>query len=54
MFLLRPFLLKKCLLTYALSQYHGLDAIISASMVEDQVRVFNELTYEIDVLISNI
>ena len=33
-------------------QYHELDAITSASQVEDQDRVFNELTYEIDVLIS--
>ena len=32
-------------------QYHELDAITSASMVEDQDRVFNELTYAIDVLI---
>ena len=33
-------------------QYHELDAITSASQMEDQDRVFNELTYEIDVLIS--
>jgi len=33
-------------------QYHELDAITSASQVEDQDKVFNELTYEIDVLIS--
>ncbi len=33
-------------------QYHELDAITSASQVEDQDRVFNELTYAIDVLIS--
>ncbi len=33
-------------------QYHELDAITSASQVEDQDRVFNELTYEIDVLIA--
>ena len=32
-------------------QYHELDAITSASQVEDQDRVFNELTYAIDVLI---
>ncbi|RJP83907.1 MAG: hypothetical protein C4518_20560 [Desulfobacteraceae bacterium] len=33
-------------------QYHELDAITSASQVEDQDRVFNELTYAIDVLIA--
>ena len=33
-------------------QYHELDAITSASQVEDQDRVFNELTYQIDVLVS--
>jgi hypothetical protein len=33
-------------------QYHELDAITSASQIEDQERVFNELTYAIDVLIS--
>ena len=35
-------------------QYHELDAITSASQIEDQDRVFNELTYAIDVLISRI
>ena len=35
-------------------QYHELDAITSASQVEDQDRVFNELTYAIDVLIYRI
>jgi len=33
-------------------QYHELDAITSASQVEDQDRVFDELTYAIDVLVS--
>ena len=32
-------------------QYHELDAITSASMMEDLDRVFDELTYAIDVLI---
>ena len=32
--------------------YHELDAITSASQMEDQNRVFDELTYEIDILIS--
>ncbi len=33
-------------------QYHELDAITSASQMDDQDRVFNELTYQIDVLIA--
>lgn len=32
-------------------QYHEIDAITSASQVEDQDRVFNELTYAIDLLV---
>ena len=33
-------------------QYQELDAITFVTLVEDQDRVFNELTCEIDVLIS--
>ena len=32
-------------------QYHELDAVTSASQMEDQDRVFNELTYAIDLLV---
>ena len=33
-------------------QYHELDAITSASQMDDQGRVFDELTYEIDLLVN--
>ena len=32
-------------------QYHELDAVTSASQMDDQDRVFNELTYAIDLLV---
>ncbi len=32
-------------------QYHEIDAITSASQMDDQDRVFNELTYAIDLLV---
>ncbi len=32
-------------------QYHEIDAITSASQIDDQDRVFNELTYAIDLLV---
>ena len=33
-------------------QFHGLDAVTSASRVENEKRVFNELTYKIDLILS--
>lgn len=33
-------------------QFHGLDAVTSASLVENENRVYNELTYKIDLILS--